>query len=40
MISEWIGDWNGERACERGVICGERVDPVIFAHRHDRTGDT
>lgn len=40
MISEWIDDWDVGGECRRCVICGERLDPVILAHRHDRTDET
>ncbi|MEW6544899.1 MAG: hypothetical protein AB1411_14975 [Nitrospirota bacterium] len=34
MVSELVGETNCvERRC---VICGERVDPVILAHRRQR----
>lgn len=35
MVLEWIGDLEVEESeCWRCVICGERIDPVIIAHRH------
>jgi hypothetical protein len=40
MILEWIGDLGMEGECWRCVICGERLDPVILAHRRDRTDET
>ncbi len=40
MVSEWIGDWSMDGECWRRILCGERLDPVILAHRRDQDGRT
>ena len=35
MVSEWIGDLGVECESRRCVICGERIDPVVIAHRRE-----
>lgn len=35
MVSEWVGDLGVECENWRCVICGERIDPVVIAHRRE-----
>lgn len=35
LVLEWIGDFDVGGECWRCVICGERIDPVIVAHRRE-----
>lgn len=36
MVREYIAELTGE--CWKCVVCGERVDPLILAHREEGTG--
>ncbi|MEW6542568.1 MAG: hypothetical protein AB1411_03045 [Nitrospirota bacterium] len=35
LVFEWIGELNGDDGTWRCVICGERIDPVVVAHRRE-----
>jgi hypothetical protein len=36
MVREYVAELNGE--CWKCVVCGERVDPLILAHREEDVG--